>query len=491
MTGAIAISPDNSWLAIGQNNRIRIVKVATLEEEFQFKTTDMVMTVDFSPNGEILASGTGFQDPAVSLWNLETRESLGRLKGHTKYLRQVAFSSSGNLLASASADQTLRLWETETWSEVARLRGHQQEVWALAFAADGHALVSAAKDGEIRIWNPKPRSHENWPLILPDLRVNSTSFSSDSKMIATANVDGSVSIRDTRDLREIQKLTELGEDNRGVLFSPRHPLLAVGSATSSIRLLDPERPEVIRKLRGAESGLLLPKAFTADGSKLLSLETSRTSNRFVLWEVETGKEISAWAVPQETRDVALSPDGDLVVTAHSDGSMYLWDTQHGQSEALGGDHSEAVGNVAFYPDGRRVVATSLFGDTATWDLRERKKLSKQSNMHMQSIHSLAFSPDGRRLITGGSAGESVKLWDVSTGRGMGLLVGHGFTFHHVEVSPDGNVILAINVRGQPQLWRVPSWDEIKVVENERFRTDLHSPASGTAQGLALRFSRQF
>ena len=62
--------------------------------------TDWVRSIDISPDGKMLASGSA--DKTVRLWDVETGEHLKTLTGHTEPLRAVRFSPDGLILASGS-----------------------------------------------------------------------------------------------------------------------------------------------------------------------------------------------------------------------------------------------------------------------------------------------------------------------------------------------------------------------------------------------------
>ena len=84
-----------------------------------------VTALAISPRSDVMATGAGYSDTTVKLWNPETGETVGELTGHQAWISGVAFSPDGALLASSSADQTIRLWDTKTRAAVATLRGHE------------------------------------------------------------------------------------------------------------------------------------------------------------------------------------------------------------------------------------------------------------------------------------------------------------------------------------------------------------------------------
>ena len=84
-----------------------------------------VRSIVWSPDGKILASGSG--DNTIILWDIQTRQPLGEpLKGHTDSVWSVAFSPDGKVLASGSGD-TIILWDVslESWKARACRRANR------------------------------------------------------------------------------------------------------------------------------------------------------------------------------------------------------------------------------------------------------------------------------------------------------------------------------------------------------------------------------
>ncbi len=74
------------------------------------------------------------------------------LSGHTDDVLSVAFSPDGRLLASGSWDNTIKLWAVASGREVRTLSGHDSWVWSVAFSPDGLLLASASDDKTIKLW---------------------------------------------------------------------------------------------------------------------------------------------------------------------------------------------------------------------------------------------------------------------------------------------------------------------------------------------------
>ena len=105
----MALSPDNNVLAVASDIGIWLYDVQSGEAQTLLMAhTSNVSTIAFSPNSNILASGS--TDKMVRLWDIGTGELVHTFVGHVGGIFDVVFSSDGKMLASASIHE-INLWD--------------------------------------------------------------------------------------------------------------------------------------------------------------------------------------------------------------------------------------------------------------------------------------------------------------------------------------------------------------------------------------------
>lgn len=137
-----------------------------------------VTSVAFHPVFSDLASAC--EDGTIRIWDYELGECLRTLKGHTRAVLDLDFGGprGGTLLASCSSDLTIRLWDpSDEYKNIRTLPGHDHSISSVRFVPSGAAgaplsgnlLVSASRDQTLRIWDVTTgyclktlRGHTEW-----------------------------------------------------------------------------------------------------------------------------------------------------------------------------------------------------------------------------------------------------------------------------------------------------------------------------------------
>ncbi|EED12684.1 WD-repeat protein, putative [Talaromyces stipitatus ATCC 10500] len=235
--------------------------------------SDSVNSVAFSNSGQTVASGSN--DRTIKLWDT--------FKGHSKWVNSVAFSHDGQTVASGSSDNTIKLWDTMTGSELQTLKGHLNWVNSVAFSHDGQMVASGSYDNTIKLWDAKTSSelqtfkgHSDW--------VNSVAFSHDSQIIVSGSRDNTIKLWNVKTGSELQTFKGHPDSVNSVAFSHDGQMMASGSRDSTIKLWDAKTGSESQTLKG-HSDSVNSVAFSNDGQTVAS---GSYDNTIKLWDTKTG-----------------------------------------------------------------------------------------------------------------------------------------------------------------------------------------------------------
>ena len=174
----------------------------------QYKHGDSVNCVALSPDGKLLASGG--EDSTVILWNVTDGSKLKVFTGPSKMVMSTVFSPDGQILASASHDGFVRLWDVASKRRRTTFT-HGGWVNSIAFSPDGKMLVSGGevRDEAVKLWDvDASQNHLIASFLGHNNTVESVTFSSDGKYLASTSRDNTVKIWDVPNQQLQRNLTK-------------------------------------------------------------------------------------------------------------------------------------------------------------------------------------------------------------------------------------------------------------------------------------------
>jgi WD40 repeat protein len=410
-TTSAEFSPDGQSIVVGRRDGlIAIVNAESRKVAHVLRESGAVVwSVRFDRSGQRVISSSGNGD--VVIWDVLARRPASFFR-QPSGVGKSQLSPDQRFVVTTSLDRTARIWDITTLGQVFALKGHKRSVLSASFSPNGKQIVTSSDDQTARIWSigtnifPSVVTATSYP-------IESSAISSDGRKFVIGTFDGRVIAYDIVAGSELRNSAEL-------------------------------RPD---------AGAITSVAFDANAAAVV-VATNRGGVFF--WRKDS-KNIQPIAdLPQAKSFAASSPDGTLITTASSlDAKQYrgeVLNVQTGTSYPLEG--ASLVSGIEFDSTGNRIAAASevtIDGQqlALVWDTKTGKKIWELK--HSAKVLSAHFSRDGSYLATS-TIDRNAYVWDLSSGRQVGVFSGHTYDVHSARLSFDGKRLATASSDRTVRIW---------------------------------------
>lgn len=264
-----------------------------------------------------------------------------------------------------------------------------ESIYGLALSRDGRILASGGVGGELLLWDVERKQPQRKGPSL-GTSTHSLSFDAAGRRLAIGSDDSHWVEVYSLDTDEVLSLKAHRASANAVAFHPEEARLYSGDFDGRLHEweLGKKKPTRALELDGSVYAL----AVNPDGAYVFAgLDQAIARIDTSSWTVDE----TLHAHTHIVHGLALSSDGNRLVSASRDDMVGVWDARTGALLHLLGGHTDCVYGAAFTPSGR-VVSGGLDGRILVWDLaaETHEELAHAKNVHGVVAHERTMAIGG-------------------------------------------------------------------------------------------------
>jgi WD40 repeat protein len=409
-------------------------------------TVQAASMLAFSPDGKTLAVGRS-ADPPLELWSCEAGAAPRRFEclPPLSHCQVVTFAPDGRFLAMAAGANQVGVWGVASGRQLRSFPIVSASLGGLALSSGGRLLAHGGGSPALHLWEVADNRAIH-PEDEAEQGIQHTLLLRDRKTLVAVDGHGYLRAHDTTTGKLLGRTTERVSGAMGLTLTA-DGLGAQGCLTNGQRLtwqpggparLDPP-PGSIAFSQGT--------ALSPDGKTYVVI-LPQTVRRF---DLVNGGDLPAWPGTQSPAISAFfTPCGQWLLAAGTNGDLQCWDAATGRVIKTG--QRLLMRRPGLSPDGHTLAISSArevrLVEVGGW--QERARIVTPG---IGFIHSEALSPDGELLVCGNSQGD-LHVFEVSTGKALGRLIGHRGPARALQFSPDGSLLISGSDDTTILLWDV-------------------------------------
>ncbi len=241
-----------------------------------------------------------------------------------------------------------------------------------------------------------------------------------------------------RRVRLVYNLKEYESTVYSLIFSPNNRILISGGGINSpqMKFFSLETGKELTEIRAHQTGIFA-LAVSPDGNTLVSSGEDAGIN---FWDLHTGEfKFKLIDHVSSVTSLAIAPNGQVLVSGSLDG-IKVWRFDYSPQRPLYTliNRNNPVTSLAINPDGSLLASGDREGKVQFWNLTQGTFVS-EFTPHEKDISGLAFSDDGNNLITA-SRDRTIKIWDLASGQLLKTLTGHRGRIRSIALHPNGTTL---------------------------------------------------
>ncbi|MCK6613764.1 MAG: caspase family protein [Ignavibacteriaceae bacterium] len=387
--------------------------------------------------------------------------------------------SADERYAGLSLNGNIHIFDAAKGRLLTTIETGNDTIYRFEFSADGVYLAVQQNDSSAGIWNQITQKSAG-VVTAPGRFLTSLMISPDRKYVYTGSGNGEIFQFDFKSRRKTREFKSNLRYLTAMDFFGKENNLVTGSLIQGVNIFrsDGRVTEIPTDSEGFLYTLASPDEKTIAGIN---------EKRIVLWEAETGREISRTDKPPGMVNSAVfSPDGSVVYIALPDSSLLIYSTAKKEFTKQKGFAGE-IFNVSVSPDGNKLALADRWYSFTVYSTETYDSLFSLG-AHGSVIYSSAWSPDGELIAT--TAEDScVYIWNGRTGGLIRKITTDYQVVTDVRFSPDGTKLGVAAVGGAVYLYETSEWKLLHRHDNTgvyiafiAFSSDSRLIAGTTATG---------
>jgi WD40 repeat protein len=438
---------------------------------------DKVKALLFAQVGDGKQIISGSSDATVRRWDPETGAMIGRpLTGHHQWVGALAVADVGGrrCILSGGADTTVLIHDAVSGDLLGNPLKHPAGVTALLVIPVGGVtrVVSACLDGTVLVWDPdswaeplcyaghrNPRDSPRPVWALSAVTIDT------APLVASAGQDGRLHVWDPATANEVL-IADSGHAVVTALASvPGHPAwLASGGDDGGVRVRDLSRAAGLERLRRSPGSGAVRALALAAGKESVVVASAHADGTVQFSDLDSFQEIvSHRAHEGQARALAAGvvEGAPAVFSGGDDFVLRLWDPRREAPFQV--FHRSPVRSLAVTAaaegDGIWWVVSGSDDDTVQLRALDRDRAQPERILaaHHKGVRALAVAPATPSVVISGGIDHRLKVWNASTGKLLGPLVGHRDWVRALATGtlPEvGAVVVSASGDGQVAVWDI-------------------------------------